>query len=69
MIKANNYSMEPNKEFEVIKRRLEDLSLFSQEKEGRCRDPSFLSRCSGEKKDQHSQGEELKESGKKNNRV
>lgn len=34
MTKASNYSIEPNKELKVIKRRLEELSLFSQAKGG-----------------------------------
>lgn len=69
MIKANNYSTEPNKELKVTKTRLENLSLFSQAKEGRCSDPSALSRCSGERMDQHGEGEELKDSGQKTKRV
>lgn len=51
MIKANDYSIEPNKEAKVSKRGLEELSLFSQAKG-----------CAGERREQHSQGEELKDS-------
>lgn len=69
MIKASNYSIEPNKEVKVIKRRLVELSLFSQAKGGGYRVLSALSSCAGERKDQHSQGKELKDSGQKTNRV
>lgn len=69
MIKANNYAIEPNKGVKVTKRRLEELSLFSQPKGGGYRVLLALSRCAGEKKDQYGQGKELKDSGQKINRV
>ena len=69
MIKTSNYSIEPNREVKVIKRRLEELSLFSQAKGSGYRVLSALSRCAGKRKDQHSPGEELKDSGQKTNRV
>lgn len=62
MIKANDYSIEPNKEAKVSKRGLEELSLFSQAKGGGSRVLSTLSGCAGERREQHSQGEELKDS-------
>lgn len=62
MIKANNYSIEPNRQVKVSKRGLEELSLFSQADGDGYRVLSTLSGCAGERKEQHSQGEELKDS-------
>lgn len=66
MIKTSNYSIEQNKEVKVIKRRWEELS---QAKGGGYKILSALSRCAGERKDQHSQYKELKDSRQKTKRV
>lgn len=69
MIKANDYSVEPSKEVMVSKRGLEELSLFSRAEGAEYRVLSGLSRCAGERKDQHGQGKELKDRGQKTNRA